>query len=60
MKLTIRQAVDDAKEEGFPATPDEKEAFFLEQVQAGELMAADRESTPPPAFLGPAVFRAAG
>lgn len=41
MKLTIRQAVDDAKEEGFPATPDEKEAFFLEQVQAGELMAAD-------------------
>jgi len=40
----IKRAVDDAKEEGFPASPDEKEAYFLEQVQNGEILGADRES----------------
>ncbi|EAA32584.1 hypothetical protein GE21DRAFT_5651 [Neurospora crassa] len=37
----IRQMVDEAKEEGFPTTSDEKEAYFLEQVQAGEILGQD-------------------
>jgi hypothetical protein len=41
-RQAIKQAVDDAKEEGFPASAEEKEAYFLEQVQAGEIMGADR------------------
>lgn len=40
----IKQAVDEAKEEGFPTSAEDKEAFFLEQVQAGEMMSADRTS----------------
>ncbi|KAL2164706.1 hypothetical protein VTH06DRAFT_1 [Thermothelomyces fergusii] len=40
-KQAIRDAVDEAKEEGFPDSPDEKEAFFMKQVQAGEMLAAD-------------------
>ena len=39
----IKRAVDEAKEEGFPTDPDGKEAYFLEQVQNGELLGADRE-----------------
>ncbi|KAK4223769.1 mitochondrial outer membrane translocase complex, subunit Tom20 domain-containing protein [Podospora fimiseda] len=40
-KLALYQAVDDAKAEGFPTSSDEKEAYFLEQVQAGELLGPD-------------------
>ena len=39
---SIKDAVDEAKEEGFPASAEEKEAYFLEQVQAGEVLGADR------------------
>jgi mitochondrial import receptor subunit TOM20 len=42
----IKRAVDEAKEEGFPTDPDGKEAYFLEQVQNGELLGADREFAP--------------
>lgn len=42
----MRQAVDDAKDEGFPTSSDEKEAYFLEQVQQGEALGADREPLP--------------
>jgi len=42
-KMAIRAAVDQAKEEGFPAGPDDKEAYFLEQVQAGEILGSDRK-----------------
>lgn len=41
-KQAIRAAVDEAKEEGFPASAEEKEAYFLEQVQAGEMLGANR------------------
>lgn len=37
----VKVAVDEAKSEGFPTGSDEKEAYFLEQVQAGELLGAD-------------------
>jgi len=42
----IKRLVDEAKEEGFPVSSDEKESYFLEQVQVGEQLGADRE------FLG--------
>jgi len=42
-KQTIKQAVDEAKEEGFPTSSEEKEAYFLEQVQNGEMLGADRQ-----------------
>jgi import receptor subunit TOM20 len=45
-RQAIKDAVDEAKEEGFPASAEEKEAYFLEQVQAGEVLGADRTSTP--------------
>jgi len=45
-RQAMRRAVDDAKEEGFPTSSDEKEAYFLEQVQQGEALGTDRE--PPP------------
>jgi flagellar biosynthesis/type III secretory pathway protein FliH len=41
-RQAIKDAVDEAKEEGFPASAEEKEAYFLEQVQAGEILGADR------------------
>jgi import receptor subunit TOM20 len=41
-KQMIKQIVEEAKEEGFPASAEEKEAYFLEQVQAGEMLGADR------------------
>ncbi|RKU49016.1 hypothetical protein DL546_009710 [Coniochaeta pulveracea] len=37
----IKAAIDAAKEEGFPTGSDEKEAYFLEQVQNGEVIGAD-------------------
>ncbi|KAL2120918.1 hypothetical protein VTJ04DRAFT_4945 [Mycothermus thermophilus] len=40
-KQAIRDAVDEAKAEGFPTGTEEKEAFFLEQVQEGEQLAAN-------------------
>ena len=45
-KQMIKQAVEEAKEEGFPASAEEKEAYFLEQVQAGEMLGADRTCHP--------------
>ncbi len=41
-RQAIKDAVDGAKEEGFPASAEEKEAYFLEQVQAGEVLSSDR------------------
>ncbi|KAK4465231.1 mitochondrial outer membrane translocase complex, subunit Tom20 domain-containing protein [Cladorrhinum samala] len=40
-KLALYQAVDEAKAEGFPTSSDDKEAYFLEQVQAGEMLGPD-------------------
>lgn len=34
-------AVDEAKEEGFPTSVEEKEAYFLDQVTMGEQLGAD-------------------
>lgn len=53
-RRAIRLAVDQAKDEGFPSNSEEKEAYFLEQVQAGEVLGADRKrcslqwNCPPP------------
>jgi import receptor subunit TOM20 len=41
-RQSIKDAVDEAKDEGFPSSAEEKEAYFLEQVQAGEVLGADR------------------
>ncbi|KAM7200064.1 Mitochondrial outer membrane translocase complex, subunit Tom20 domain containing protein [Naviculisporaceae sp. PSN 640] len=41
----IKQAVDEAKEEGFPTSVEEKEAYFLEMVQNGELLGTDPTKT---------------
>ncbi|KAK4187104.1 mitochondrial outer membrane translocase complex, subunit Tom20 domain-containing protein, partial [Podospora australis] len=40
-KQAIYAAVDEAKAEGFPTNSEEKEAYFLEQVQAGEILQTD-------------------
>ncbi|PGH29086.1 hypothetical protein GX50_08158 [[Emmonsia] crescens] len=40
----IKQAVQDAKEEGFPTDPDDKEKFFMGQIAKGEQLAADGSS----------------
>ncbi|KAJ2905425.1 MAS20 protein import receptor [Zalerion maritima] len=40
-RKAIRQAVDEAKAAGFPTDVEEKESFFLSQVQEGEVLAAD-------------------
>ncbi|KAI5463258.1 mitochondrial outer membrane translocase complex, subunit Tom20 domain-containing protein [Mariannaea sp. PMI_226] len=37
----IRARVDEAKEEGFPTGVEEREAFFNEQVMAGEVLSQD-------------------
>lgn len=37
----VKVAVDEAKSEGFPTGSDEKEAYFLEQVQSGEVLGAE-------------------
>lgn len=39
----IKAAVDEAMEEGFPTSVEEKEAYFLDQVTMGEQLGADRE-----------------
>lgn len=39
----IKAAVDEAREEGFPTSVEEKEAYFLDQVTMGEQLGADRE-----------------
>lgn len=38
---SIRQAVADAKDEGFPADLEEREGFFMSQVAKGEALCAD-------------------
>ncbi|KAK1968129.1 MAS20 protein import receptor [Colletotrichum sublineola] len=40
-RQAIKQAVDDAKDEGFPADVEQKEAYFLQQVSEGETLSAD-------------------
>ena len=42
-RLSIKQAVDEAKEEGFPTNVEDKEAYFLDQVSLGETLGADRK-----------------
>lgn len=37
----VKVAIDEAKSQDFPTGSDEREAYFLEQVQAGELLGAD-------------------
>ncbi|KXJ92261.1 mitochondrial outer membrane translocase complex, subunit Tom20 domain-containing protein [Microdochium bolleyi] len=41
----VHAVVDDAIEEGFPTGVNEKEQFFMDHVQQGELLAADPAST---------------
>ena len=51
-KKAIHAAVEAALTEGFPAGVNEKEVFFMDHVQQGEGLAADRESLPfPLAYL---------
>lgn len=38
---SIREKVEEAKEEGFPTGVEEREAFFNEQVMAGEMLSSD-------------------
>ncbi|TQN71359.1 Mitochondrial import receptor subunit tom20 [Colletotrichum shisoi] len=40
-RQTIKRAVDAAKEEGFPTDVEQKEAYFLQQVSEGEVLAQD-------------------
>lgn len=42
----IKAKVDEAKEEGFPAGVEEREAFFNEQVMTGEMLSQDRMNEP--------------
>ncbi len=44
LRDVIKAAVDEAKAQGFPASVEEKEAYFLEQVSLGEQLAIDRKS----------------
>lgn len=41
----IQAAVDTALEEGFPTGVNEKEQYFMEFVQQGEVLASDRKSS---------------
>jgi import receptor subunit TOM20 len=41
-RQSIRSRVEEAKEEGFPSGVEEREAFFNEQVMAGEMLSQDR------------------
>lgn len=43
-KQDIQHVVQQAAEEGFPTGVNEKEQFFMDHVQKGELLAADRKS----------------
>ncbi|GJC94174.1 MAS20 protein import receptor [Colletotrichum higginsianum IMI 349063] len=40
-RQAIKRAVDAAKEEGFPTDVEQKEAYFLQQVSEGEVLAQD-------------------
>lgn len=40
----VHSAVDRALEEGFPSGVNEREGYFMEHVQEGEILAQDRES----------------
>ncbi|EEH18555.2 hypothetical protein PABG_07615 [Paracoccidioides brasiliensis Pb03] len=40
----IKQALQEAKEEGFPSDPEDKEAFFMGQISKGEQLAAQGTS----------------
>lgn len=44
----IHYAVDAALEEGFPTGVNEKEAYFMEHVQEGEVLGQDRTLIPSP------------
>ena len=44
---SIQAAVDAAKEEGFPTNVEEKEAYFMDQVQIGDSLSQDREFSAP-------------
>jgi import receptor subunit TOM20 len=46
LRGTIKSMVDEAKEEGFPAGVEEREAFFNEQVMTGEMLSQDRMKEP--------------
>lgn len=46
-KEAIKQAVAEAKEEGFPTDTEEKEGYFMGQVAKGESLCADGESPRP-------------
>ncbi len=37
------EAVDSDKEEGFPTGVEERDRYFMDQLQEGELLAADRK-----------------
>lgn len=43
-RQSIRSRVQEANEEGFPSGVEEREAFFNEQVMAGEMLSQDRMS----------------
>ena len=45
-RKAIERAVEQAKEEGFPTDVQEKEAYFMDQVQRGEVLAGDRKQLP--------------
>jgi len=40
-RQAVKSLVDDAKEEGFPTGVEEREAYFNEQVMAGEVLSQD-------------------
>lgn len=44
-RKAIHVAVDAALEEGFPTGINEKEQYFMDHVQQGEILAAEREFT---------------
>ncbi|KAF5554827.1 mitochondrial import receptor subunit TOM20 [Fusarium mexicanum] len=44
-RQSIRIRVEEAKEEGFPTGVEEREAFFNEQVMAGEMLSQDPSKT---------------
>lgn len=50
-RKAIHAAVDATLDEGFPSGINEKEQYFMDHVQQGEVLASDRESCPPP-YLG--------
>jgi len=47
-RQAIKEAVDQAREDGFPTSVEDKEAYFLDQVSQGETIAQDRKRTQKP------------